>query len=193
MNCLRAQFKNWASGTFLISTSEDTNWPRGVGTTASPNSKKLRHKAPERHFVTLELPNEDMNRDQLWKCVCSSAPNTWAALLYAKQRRECVSLLSTLSAALAVFIMFLTRVHNARPAGGRRSALAKTAPAGRIKMALHELFTEIIIMLHRAIPSALDARARWLFSQLSLFRFGGIFIHPGDLSAPLNCDISLPT
>lgn len=66
---------------------------------------------------------------------------------------------------------------------------AKTAPAGRIKMALHELFTEIIIMQQpfRAVCS----RVAFL-SIVSLFRFGGIFIHPRDLSARLNCHISLP-
>jgi hypothetical protein len=61
---------------------------------------------------------------------------------------------------------------------------AKTAPAGRIKMALHELFTEIIIMqqpFHAGSRSLHQHyTAAWLFSQLSLYFALAAYIYPPE-------------
>jgi hypothetical protein len=75
---------------------------------------------------------------------------------------------------------------------------AKTAPAGRIKMALHELFTEIIIMQQshsapaRAVCISTIRPRGFSLNCLSISLWRHIFIHPRDLSARLNCHISLP-
>ena len=182
--------KYWASRktAFNIYLGGHKLTPRSRHTTASPNSKAASPQSPRAelgHAWTAKWRHQA--RSIMKMRLQDSAPNTWIALLCMLNKgvSECVSLLCS-QLCLQLYnmfscIMFLTRVHNARPAVGRRGALRKNSSRrpnknGTSRVIYRDNYHAAAIPRRLAqFASALYGRVAFL-SIVSLFRFGGIYL-----------------